>query len=123
MLEELSEEEIKKVIVELSINENNEVLTHGRTVNTKVNVIEKMRELCLKGIKTISITFRNNEGKLEGLPRKQLKNLMDQVPGPIENIIIAGGISSIEDMEYVWSYSKCIPQLGSAIWKNKIQIS
>lgn len=77
MLEELSEEEIKKVIVELSINENNEVLTHGRTVNTKVNVIEKMRELCLKGIKTISITFRNNEGKLEGLPRKQLKNLMD----------------------------------------------
>ena len=44
------------------------------------------------------------------------------MPGPIENVIIAGGISCMEDLEHVWRYPKCIPQLGRAIWKQKIEI-
>ena len=35
-----------------------------------------MQELCLLGIKTISITFRNMEGKLKGLPREQIEKIM-----------------------------------------------
>ena len=42
LLDDLSFETIsKRVIVELSINEKNEVLTHGRTVNTHQDVIQK----------------------------------------------------------------------------------
>ena len=42
LLDDLSPETIsKRVIVELSINEKNEVLTHGRKVNTHQDVIQK----------------------------------------------------------------------------------
>ena len=74
------------------------------------------------GIKTISITFNKMEGKLEGIPREQLRKIMFSVPGPIETIIIAGGISSVDDLEFLWSFDKCVPQLGSAIWKRKISL-
>lgn len=47
---------------------------------------------------------------------------MYDVPGVINKVIIAGGISSIDDLEFVWGFRKCIPQLGSAIWKRKILI-
>jgi hypothetical protein len=48
---------------------------------------------------------------------------MSRMPNPIKNVIIAGGITSINDLRYVWGFKKCIPQLGSAIWKKKILIS
>lgn len=48
---------------------------------------------------------------------------MFQAPGTLEKIIIAGGISSLEDLEYIWGFPKAVPQLGSAIWKGKISVS
>ncbi len=48
---------------------------------------------------------------------------MAKMPNPIKNVIIAGGITSIQDLRYVWGFKKCIPQLGSAIWKKTILIS
>jgi phosphoribosylformimino-5-aminoimidazole carboxamide ribonucleotide (ProFAR) isomerase len=48
---------------------------------------------------------------------------MFQIPGPIEKVIIAGGISSLDDLKYIWGFPKAVPQLGSAIWKHKISIS
>lgn len=68
------------------------------------------------------MTFNSSEGRLQGLPREQLRDIMYQIPGPIEKVIIAGGISSIEDIEYLWGFEKCVPQLGSAIWKRKVLI-
>ena len=112
-----------RIIVELSINENNEVLTHGRTVNTKEHITKKMLELSQKGVKVISLTFHHKEGQLKGIPRDQLRDIMFCIPGPIQKVIIAGGISSEEDLEFVWGFPKTIPQLGSAIWKGKISVS
>lgn len=48
---------------------------------------------------------------------------MFSVPGPIQQLIIAGGISSLDDLEYIWGFPKAVPQLGSAIWKNKISVA
>lgn len=47
---------------------------------------------------------------------------MYEIPGPIKKVIIAGGISNIDDMEFIWGFRKCVPQLGSAIWKRKVLI-
>lgn len=47
---------------------------------------------------------------------------MYEIPGPIKKVIIAGGITNIDDVEFIWGFDKCVPQLGSAIWKRKIQI-
>ena len=45
---------------------------------------------------------------------------MFSVPGPINRVIIAGGITSLDDLEFIWGFPKALPQLGSAIWKRKI---
>jgi hypothetical protein len=37
--------------------------------------------------------------------------------------MIAGGISSVDDLNFIWGFRRCIPQLGSAIWKNKVSIA
>lgn len=79
-------------------------------------------ELCRKGVKIVSLTFHHKEGHLSGIPKEQFRDIMFCIPGPIEKVIIAGGISSVEDLELIWSYPKTVPQLGSALWKNKIAV-
>ncbi len=59
------------------------MLTHARTVNTGINIIKKMMELSSLGIKSVSITFNSSEGKLQGIPREQLRKIMYEIPGPI----------------------------------------
>ena len=63
-----------------------------------------MKEICELGIKTVSITFNNCEGRLQGIPREQLRKIMFEVPGGIAEVIIAGGISSLEDLEFLWGF-------------------
>lgn len=58
-----------------------------------------------------------------GIPREQMRDIMFQVPGPIQKVIIAGGITDLTDLDYIWGFPKAVPQLGSALWKGKIQPS
>lgn len=74
------------------------MLTHARTVNTEQNIIKKMIELSKKGVKIVSLTFHHKEGHLSGIPKEQLRDLMFCIPGPIEKVIIAGGICSMDDL-------------------------
>jgi phosphoribosylformimino-5-aminoimidazole carboxamide ribonucleotide (ProFAR) isomerase len=74
-------------------------------------------------VKVVSLTFNHKEGHLSGIPRTQFRDIMFQIPGPIDKVIIAGGISSLDDLQYIWGFPKAIPQLGSAIWKHKISIA
>ena len=82
-----------------------------------------MIELTHKGVRIVSLTFNHKEGHLSGIPREQFRDIMFAVPGAIDKVIIAGGISSMEDLEFIWGFNKTVPQLGSAIWKNKIAVS
>lgn len=79
-----------------------------------------MVELAKIGVKIISITFNHKEGHLSGIPRQQFRDIMFQIPGPIKKLIIAGGVSSLDDLRFIWGFPKAVPQLGSAIWKHKI---
>lgn len=112
----------ERLIVEISVNEHNEVLIHGRQTNTHVSIIVRINELIQIGVHAISITFVRTEGCLAGIPRRQIQELMVQIPSQIEKIYIAGGITTLDDLEYLWSFSRVIPQLGSAIWKEKLSI-
>ena len=112
----------ERLVVEMSVNEHNEILTHGRQTNTHLNVIVRINQLVQIGVHAISITFVQSEGHLAGIPRQQIHNLLLQIPDDIRKIYIAGGISMLDDLEYLWSFSRVIPQLGSAIWKNKLTI-
>ena len=111
-----------RLIVELSINELNQILIDGRKTNTGVNVIKKMEELVEIGVTTFSITFVHREGHLKGLPYQQIEELIKNLPDRVEKLIIAGGITSLEDLKFLWRFERVVPQVGSAIWKNKIKI-
>jgi phosphoribosylformimino-5-aminoimidazole carboxamide ribonucleotide (ProFAR) isomerase/phosphoribosyl-ATP pyrophosphohydrolase/broad-specificity NMP kinase len=111
-----------RLIIELSVDQKNNILIKGRTENTQVNIIDKIKELVELGVNAISITFHHTEGLLNGLPRSQISDLIPFIPKSIKKIFIAGGVSSIDDMEFLWNFDRVIPQLGSAIWKNKISI-
>ncbi|MCJ7637406.1 MAG: HisA/HisF-related TIM barrel protein, partial [Nitrososphaeraceae archaeon] len=109
-----------RLIVELSVNELNHVLIHGRLTNTQIHINDELMRLSLLGVEVISITFHHTEGNLKGIPKSQIHEIMSYVPNAIQKVIIAGGISSLQDLEFIWTFPKAIPQLGSAIWKNKI---
>ncbi|CAF3091825.1 unnamed protein product [Rotaria sp. Silwood2] len=76
----------ERLVVEISINEQNEVLIHGRQTNTHVNIITKINQLIQIDVNIISITFVQSEGHLSGIPRQQIRNLFIQNPQNIERI-------------------------------------
>ncbi|CAF4637216.1 unnamed protein product, partial [Rotaria sp. Silwood2] len=74
------------LVVEISINELNEVLIHGRQTNTHVNIITKINQLIQIDVNIISIPFVQSEGHLSGIPRQQIRNLLIQIPQNIKRI-------------------------------------
>lgn len=112
-----------RLIVELSVDEKMRVMTHGRAVQTLLLVGDEMLRLSALGVTVISVTFHNTEGMLNGLPRDQICEMIRLLPPTMEKVIIAGGISTLNDVQFLWSLdSRVVPQLGSAIWKDKIDI-
>jgi phosphoribosyl-AMP cyclohydrolase/phosphoribosyl-ATP pyrophosphohydrolase/uncharacterized protein related to proFAR isomerase len=111
-----------RLIVELSVNEKFEVLIDGRKTNTHVHILDKLNELALMNVEAISITFQETEGMRSGIPRQMISQLVQYIPKNISKVFIAGGITTIDDLNYIWSFPKLIPQLGSAIWKNDISM-
>lgn len=91
----------ERLVVEMSVNEQNEVLTHGRRTNTGMNIITRINELVKLGVNVISITFVQSEGHLSGIPRQQIRDLLLLIPYQIKRIYIAGGISTLDDLEYL----------------------
>jgi len=86
-------------------------------------VIDYVKLLLKLQVNTISLTFHSNEGLLIGLPRDQIRIIVINIPKSITKIIIAGGISEVDDLYFLWSLDeRIVPQIGSAIWKNRISI-
>ena len=111
----------ERLIVELSVNENFDVLIDGRKTNTHIHVKDKLRELSDMGVNAISITFSHTEGLCVGIPHSMITEFVSFIPKSITKVFVAGGITTIDDLNYIWECNpKLIPQLGSAIWKNLI---
>ena len=109
----------ERLIVELSVNENFEVLIDGKKTNTHVHVRDKLLELSDMGVNAISITFDYTEGLCAKIQRPMITEFVSFIPKSITKVFVAGGISTIDDLNYIWECNpKLIPQLGSAIWKN-----
>lgn len=109
-----------RLVVELSVNARGEVLTHGRTVNTGIQAASRLEVLAEAGVEAVSFTFHQAEGRLEGIPREQISSLVLQTPESIRKIIIAGGITTEDDLEFLWSIPRVVPALGSALWKGAL---
>lgn len=111
-----------RLIVELSIDQYFNILIDGRKTNTYIHLKDKLNELGQMQVEAISITFQETEGMRKGIPRDMIRELVEFIPKNISKVFIAGGITTISDLKYIWSFPKLIPQLGSAIWKNDISL-
>lgn len=111
-----------RLIVELSINEHNKIMTHGRKITTDIDILDKIAELIDLNITAISITFHQSEGMMNGLARDQISYLIPKISKDIEKIFIAGGVSSVDDLHFLWSFPRVIPQLGSVVWKDILTV-
>jgi phosphoribosyl-AMP cyclohydrolase/phosphoribosylformimino-5-aminoimidazole carboxamide ribonucleotide (ProFAR) isomerase/phosphoribosyl-ATP pyrophosphohydrolase len=144
----LSEDFLKQIpkdrlIVELSINQNNQIMTHGRKELCDMSLRDIAKYLHYLGVQVISVTFHMTEGHLSGINRNHVKQVYEILSEyKFDKIYIARGISTLDDMEFIWSLSEssetnikieqnyikpivnvpAIPQLGSAIWKGKLSI-
>lgn len=111
-----------RLIVELSVDEKNVVLIKGRLESTQKDIFSYLDFLANLGVAVISITFHHTEGHLQGIPRQQVHDILQRVPRGIKKVIIAGGITTLDDLMFLWHFDRVVPQLGSAIWKNRINI-
>jgi phosphoribosylformimino-5-aminoimidazole carboxamide ribonucleotide (ProFAR) isomerase/phosphoribosyl-ATP pyrophosphohydrolase len=111
-----------RLIVELSVNDMFEVLIDGRKTNTHIHFREKIVELANQGVEAVSVTFQETEGMRRGIPREMIRELSQYIPKNVSKVFIAGGITTIDELKFIWSFPKFIPQLGSAIWKNDIEL-
>ncbi len=116
-MELVSEIPRDRLVVELSVNERGLVMVDGRKTTTDVSFAERVKDLADMGVEAISITFHATEGCLRGIPRRQLAAMILSVPPSVKKIMVAGGITSVDDLHYCWSIDRVIPQLGSALWK------
>lgn len=111
-----------RLIVELSVDDGWRVMTHGRATTTSGHVIDEINRLAPLGVEAISITFHSSEGMLGGVPRDRVERVVRATPRSVRKIIIAGGVSSLDDCEFLWALDeRVVPQLGSAIWRQRIE--
>lgn len=120
-----------RFIVECSIDSNGNVLTFGRSVCLGKTAVHIVRDLLDAGVavNAISITLHSLEGEAMDGPaafslstKQMLSQLVLDIPLVVTKIIIAGGVTCIDDMEFLWSLPRVIPQLGSAVWTGQLSL-
>lgn len=112
-----------RVILELSIDQEQRILTHGRQQTDHWTWDQWMTWVSLNKIEALSVTFHSTEGHLQGFPRDQVRKLVSSVPECVEKIFLGGGIATLEDLEFCWYWPRVIPTLGSAFWTRRLSSS
>ncbi|CAH6420029.1 Phosphoribosyl-ATP pyrophosphohydrolase [uncultured virus] len=111
-----------RLIVELSIDENSQILTHGRKSLSSINLNDTAAYLASMGVQAVSVTFHKTEGHLAGIDKDHVSEVYNILAAHnFQKIYIAGGVSGLDDIDFIWSLGG-IPQLGSALWKGKLSI-
>src|SRR5438874_18395 len=83
----------------IDIDENYNILTHGRTQKLDKNFFEFLKEN-IQYIEMITITFHHKEGTNSGIPLDQVTKIKEFLRDFKENnirLVCAGGISSIKE--------------------------
>jgi len=108
-----------RLLMNFILDESNNILIPKDQSISKESIEERLKRFAKLGIKFIRLTFSKNKKSTESIPREQIRDLMRKVPKKIEKIVIGGELSRLEDLEFLWSFGRVVPEIGSAIWTNK----
>ena len=86
----------KKIVMAVDIWNDN-LRINGWKYQTKINPIEHIKYFHKKGLKNIKVTDISKDGSLEGPPFKLYKKILKKFPKI--NLIVGGGIRSMEDIK------------------------
>jgi phosphoribosyl-ATP pyrophosphohydrolase/phosphoribosyl-AMP cyclohydrolase len=113
-----------RLILAIDIDENFQVLNHGRTRKLDKNFFEFLQEN-VEFIEIITVTFHHKEGTNSGIPLNQVKEIKNFINSTLKDrtitLICAGGISSIDEIKELIKLD-VIPQFGSGFWCNKFSL-
>ena len=95
------------------------ILRQGWTEATSLRVDEYLPELADLPLVSVLSTDVGREGRLEGISRSGCARIIDASPHPV---IISGGVTTLEEMEWLGSAGAAGAVLGMAIYTDRIDI-
>ncbi len=110
-----------RIVVAIDAHEGY-VHTNGWVSKTKVRVMDMLETIKDAGIKTVNYTDISKDGMLEGPNIESIKEVLNATG---LDVIIAGGVSSIEDVIKLKSLEKDGLKgmiIGKALYENKIDL-
>jgi len=96
-----------------------EIVTHGWQNQTKIKLIDAMKEFLSMGFSEFLLTNVSRDGTLEG---PDLEFLFQACQLNNAHVIASGGISNIKDVQNVKQKNAFGVILGKALYENKISI-
>ena len=113
----------ERLIVELTIKDDG-VAIFGRSLIAEESISSRLARLSNAGVNAVSLTIHRSEGLSNGINRELIEQLILKVPPAIQKVFIGGGVSSMSDIEYLWTLDqRIIPVIGSAIWSRKLDLA
>ena len=104
----------ERLIIDFDIDQDYKVFIKGRTEINTTNFFDLLKMYC-NYVEMITITFHHTEGTCAGIPMKQIEDIKQVLEPYNIKIVVAGGISSIDEIERL-KQMNVIPQFGSAFW-------
>jgi len=112
----------EKILVSIDIK-NNQIMKKGWLENSNINLNDFIKTLIEKNFNQVIITDISKDGTLAGINIEIFKNISNSFPNL--NITIAGGVSSINDIEIIKN-SKINNLrgiiIGKALYEGKIDL-
>ncbi|EGP94419.1 1-(5-phosphoribosyl)-5-[(5-phosphoribosylamino)methylideneamino]imidazole-4-carboxamide isomerase [Nitrosarchaeum koreense] len=108
----------KKIVISVD-HLDGEIVTHGWQNQTKIKLIDAMKEFLSIGFSEFLLTNISKDGTLEG---PDLEFLSQACQLNNAHVIASGGISNIKDVQNVKQQNAFGVILGKALYENKISI-
>jgi len=112
----------EKIIIDVAIN-NNVLATRGWIEESKITIIDFIKQLEVNQIKELVVTDITKDGMLSGINKDLYSNILSLTQIPI---IISGGVTTLADIHEIISMKDNTISgiiIGKAIYENKIKIS
>ncbi len=120
IIQELINEFGPKNIIIAADAKNGKVMIKGWTKSTEISAIDFINDMEKLGASQFLFTNINKEGKMKGVDINQIEEIVNHTTS---YIIIAGGISSLEDIKLIAQKGANAVVIGSAIYNKKIDLS
>ncbi|MCG9479267.1 MAG: 1-(5-phosphoribosyl)-5-[(5-phosphoribosylamino)methylideneamino]imidazole-4-carboxamide isomerase [Actinomycetia bacterium] len=118
-LEEASRQFEERICLSLDFDSQGRILTKGWQQDSGLNIFSFGQKIYSLGISHVIVTDVSRDGMLKGINRDLIKSIMETTG---LNLIVAGGVSSMEDIRELRQLGVAGAITGKAIYEGKIDL-